>query len=404
MSDETMTSFPAKRLGTMPTAGPVAVAESARPSVGAGAPRPRVSVVLAVRNEAPFIEACLERLLGQDYPPHLVDLVVVDGCSDDGTAAIVRDVQRRHRDRRIRLLNNPQLRVAPGLNLGLRAATGEVIVRMDGHTVPDRTYLSACVATLERTGAANVGGVIEAVGTTPFGRAVALAIGHRLGAGDARFRVGGGPGEVDTVPFGAFRRDLFDRIGLYDESMVCNEDYELNARVRAAGERVYLDPTIRSSYTPRGTARELWRQYFRYGWWRVETLRRHRWSLRWRQALPPTFVGGMVALAVAAPWSAWAATLLALCLAGYLVVVGLVGAVLARTASAHPAAVGAAFIILHLAYGSGFLLGLVTGGRIPYRAAPPNVPPLAATSDHRRAGPAAERWDAFVDQQRPVSP
>ena len=345
---------------------------------GAGVGLPSVSVILPIRNEERHIEACLERLLTQDYPSERLEVLVVDGRSDDGTLEVVRLVQARHPEFDLRLLDNPERTVPPGLNAAIRASTGEVIIRMDGHTVPAADYVSACVAALRASGAANVGGVIEPVGTTPFGRAVALASAHRLGAGDAKYRVGGKPGYVDTGPFGAFRREVFERVGLFDESLVRNQDYELNVRIRASGERVYLDPAIRSAYTPRDGVPALWGQYFQYGWWKVETLRRHPRSLRWRQLVPPAFVVGLAILALAAPWSAPAAVAAALGAAAYLAVVVVTSWGLARELR-QVARVALAFTVIHVAFGAGFITNLVSGGRFPYRAGRPRVPAFSTS-------------------------
>ena len=336
---------------------------------------PLVSVVLPVRNEGPHIQPCLERLLSQDYPAAAVEILVIDGRSDDDTVDRVREVQQRHPDADLRLLDNPQRTVPHALNLGIRAARGDVIVRMDGHAVPSPDYLSTCVAALERSGAANVGGVVVARGATPFGHAVALVTQHPLGAGDARYRIGGEAGDVDTVPFGAFRRDLFRRVGLFDESLVRNQDYEFNVRVRSHGERVYFDPAIRFAYTPRGNVRSLWSQYFQYGWWKVETVRRHPRSLRWRQLLPPAFFLGTGLAAVLAPWWSPAAWALAVATVAY---VGTVGAVATRIARvpATPVMVALAFAVIHAAWSLGFLLNAVSRGTVPFRSGPPNVPQL----------------------------
>lgn len=343
---------------------------------------PRVSVVLPVRNEAKHIEACLERLLEQEYPADALEVLVVDGRSDDGTRDVVRGVQRRYPGAALRLLDNEDLTVSPGLNAGIRAATGDVIVRMDGHTVPAPDYVARCVGALRGSGAANVGGVIEPVGTTAFGQAVAIASTHRLGAGDARYRVGGEAGYVDTVPFGAFRRDVFTRVGLFDESLVRNQDYELNVRIRAAGERVYLDPAIRSVYTPRSTVRSLWAQYFQYGWWKVETLRRHPRSLRVRQLVPPAFLVVLALAVVAAPWSGFAAGARAAMLAAYAIVVGSV-ALRVAPPRAQALQVALAFAVIHFGFSLGFLLNVMTAGRYPYRAQPPAVPRLDALDELR---------------------
>lgn len=362
-----------------------------RPPTGGAAEaawRPRVSVILPVRNEGDHIDACLERLLRQDYPAHLIEVLVVDGHSDDDTAARVRELQRRHPEADLRLLDNPRRTVPHALNLGIRAAGGEVIVRMDGHAVPAPDYLSTCVAALARSGAANVGGIVVAEGATPFGHAVALVTQHPLGAGDARYRIGGAAGDVDTVPFGAFRRELFRRVGLFDESLVRNQDYEFNVRVRASGERVYFDPAIRFTYTPRGDVRSLWSQYLQYGWWKVETVRRHPRSLRWRQLLPPAFFLGTGAAAVSAPWWPFAAWAWAAAVAAYLGAIGLVAVRVARPPATVPMVV-LAFAVIHAAWSTGFVLNGVSGGRFPFRAGPPSVPRLEADASIRAPGGAA---------------
>jgi succinoglycan biosynthesis protein ExoA len=341
---------------------------------------PRVSVVLPIRNEADHIEACLERLLRQDYPHDLLEILVIDGASDDGTREVVERVRANHPDADLRLLDNPERTVPPALNIGIRAARGAVIVRMDGHAVPAGDYVSACVAALARSGAANVGGVVVAEGATAFGQAVALATQHPLGAGDAKHRIGGAAGDVDTVPFGAFRREVFEKVGLFDESLVRNQDYEFNVRIRAAGERVHFDPRIRFAYTPRGSVRALWSQYLQYGWWKVETVRRHPASLRWRQAVPPAFVLFLLVALLAAPWSGLAAGALVAAVTVYL---GTLGAVAVRVARppATPPKVLLAFVVLHFAFSFGFLLNVMSGGTYPYRARPARVPRLNALGD-----------------------
>jgi len=347
---------------------------SARSGTGA---MPLVSVVLPIRNEAPFIEACLERLLDQDYPRERMEILVVDGQSDDATVEVVRGVQQRHPTADVRILENDRRIVPPALNIGIRAARGSVIVRMDGHSVPASDYVSKCVAALRVSGAANVGGVLEAVGATPFGWAVATATGHPLGAGDARYRIGGAPGFVDHVAFGAFPKAVFDEVGLFDESLVRNQDDEMNMRLRGAGKRVYLDPAIQVRYTPRGTVRGLWSQYFQYGWWRLETMKRHPTELRLRQALPPAMAAAFASAAVLAPF--WSVAAIGLAIASILYVV-MLAAVALRLAGQHAAAplIALAFAVMHFAYGFGFLSHVVSGGRFPYRAGHPCVPSLGS--------------------------
>jgi succinoglycan biosynthesis protein ExoA len=358
------------------------------PAPAAG--RPTVSVVLPIRNEVAHIEAVLEQLLEQDYPRHLIiEIIVVDGRSEDGTRDAIARFQERHPDARIRVLDNPRRITSAALNIGIVAARGDVVVRMDGHAVPATDYVSRCVDTLQRSGAANVGGVVEPVGQTSFGAAVALATRHPLGAGDARYRVGGAAADVDTVMYGAFRRDVFEKVGLFDESMVVNEDYELNVRIRSAGYRIHFDPSIRFQYTPRGTVRDLWRQYFRYGWWKVETLRRVPTSLRWRQALPPALPAALILLSLASPWSMAAAAALIAIIATYTLATVAVAWRVAKP-PASIAHVWIAFAVLHMAWGLGFLVNVVTLGRFPYQAEPPLVPGLPAMAD-RGSEPARRR-------------
>ncbi len=340
--------------------------------------RPPVSIVLPIRNEEKDIVACIDNLLHQDYPHQLIEILIVDGMSSDNTRTIVSQMIRATPHRVIKLLDNPQGIVPSALNVGIRSAMTDVIIRMDGHTVPDRTYISRCVKTLVETKAANVGGLIRATGTTAFGSAVALAQTHPLGAGDAKFHYSEEPEYVDTVYMGAFNKGAFERAGLFDESMVRNQDYEMNIRIRKTGGRIYLDPGIVSSYRPRDTPRKLWKQYFEYGWWKVETLRRHPDSLRWRQFIPVAFV---VALLVLSPLAflPFARFLLAVQVSLYVSAIGYATAQLSRKQK-HSNAVVARFplalILIHVSWGLGFLLSLVSRGRFPFRAGPPQVPTL----------------------------
>jgi hypothetical protein len=171
---------------------------------------------------------------------------------------------------------------------------------MDAHSLPDPDYVKNCVSALERGAGENVGGKweIQPGGEGWLARAIAAAAAHPLGAGDARYRVGGTAQPVDTVPFGAFRRSLVEQVGFFDETLLTNEDYEFNVRVRQAGGRVWFDPSIRSRYFARPTLPALIRQYARYGFWKARMLRRYPNTLRWRQLLPPLFVLSALGLAL----------------------------------------------------------------------------------------------------------
>src|SRR5688572_15794917 len=204
---------------------------------------PTVTVIMPIRNEGAFLRRSLGAVLGQDYPAARLEVIVADGCSDDDTRAIVRELQAAHP--RLRLIDNPG-RIAPtGMNAGIRAATGDVIVRVDGHTIVAHDYVRECVAALARTQAETVGGRMDGAGATPFGQAAALATSSRFGVGGARFHYSDREEPADSVYLGAWHRDVFDRFGLFDEELVRNQDDELNYRIQARGGRVMLCPRIR---------------------------------------------------------------------------------------------------------------------------------------------------------------
>jgi glycosyltransferase involved in cell wall biosynthesis len=249
---------------------------------------PLVTIIMPILNEANSIERSLRSVLAQDYPQELTEILIIDGGSTDKTRELVHCLIQNHPA--AKLLPNPKKIQSAGLNIGIRAAQGEIIVRVDGHTIIAPDYVSTCVDYLLNSEADNVGGLMRPVGTTYVGKAVALATTTPFGIGDSKFHYLEHEQFVDTVYLGAFRRELFDRVGLFDETLTRNQDYELNIRIRKMGGKVLLSPKIVSTYTPRSSLVALWQQYFYYGYWKVRTLYKHPDSLRWRQAVPPLFV------------------------------------------------------------------------------------------------------------------
>ncbi len=325
-------------------------------------PLPFVSVILPARNEARFIERTLAAVLAQDYPADRLEVLVAEGGSEDGTRRLVEGLCEK--DHRLRLIDNPSRIVATGLNRAIRAARGDVIVRVDGHTVIATDYVRHCVAELERTGADNAGGRMRARGMTPFGEAVALATSSRFGVGGAHFHYLEDEAWVDTVYLGAWRREVFARVGLFDEGMVRNQDDEHNYRLRANCGRILLSPKIRSEYFGRSTARSLARQYFQYGLWKVRVLQKHSAMMRPRQFAPPLFVLALGAALIGSLFLPLARLVLVLVAGSYLVAnsaasIGVAGGHGWR----HLARLPLIFAILHLAYGSGFLVGLIRFAR-----------------------------------------
>ena len=313
---------------------------------GAG-PVPGVSVVIPARNEAAALPAALASVSAQDYEGE-IEVVVADGSHGPAMADAA-----RARFPGVRIVANPQRHIPAGLNRAVRAASHDIIVRCDARCVLPPDYVRAAVATLERTGAANVGGLQRPVGTGAFTRAVALAMTTRLGAGDARYRLGGREGPADTVFLGVYRREALEAAGGFDETLRRNEDYALNWRLREQGRTVWLDPRLEVAYRPRGSLGALARQYFANGWWKRIMLGRHPRSLRWRQCAAPALalgLAGSAGLAAAGPVGAGAvlpaAYLLAL-VAGA-AVVGL------RRRSAAAAWLPPVLATMHLAWAAGF--------------------------------------------------
>ena len=245
---------------------------------------PDVAVVMPVRNEAGGLRRAVAAVRAQEYPG-TVQICLAVAESTDGTEAVARELAAEHDD--VIVVANPAGTTPAGLNAAIRATSGEVVVRVDGHAELSPGYIRRAVETLGRTGAANVGGVQRATGTTPFEEAVADAMTSPFGTGDATFHYGGAEGPTDTVYLGVFDRAAIERVGLYDERLVRNQDYELNIRLRQAGGVVWFDPELSVSYRPRGSLQDLARQYLEYGRWKRSVVRQHPRSLRWRQAVPP---------------------------------------------------------------------------------------------------------------------
>jgi glycosyltransferase involved in cell wall biosynthesis len=303
--------------------------------------RPTVTLVIPVLNEEHHLAACLEAVDAQTYPA-IIEVLVVDGGSTDAT----REVASSHPC--VRVLDNPRRIQAAALNIGLSQATGTVVVRVDGHCALEPDYVERAVRALDETGAAMVGGAMRPVGTTTIQRGVALAMTSPVGAGPARFHVGGGAGWVDTVYLGAYRTDVVRAAGGYDEAVGVNEDAELAYRMQSLGG-VWFDPSIRSTYVPRPDLRSVARQFYRYGRSRAATVRKHPRSIAPRQLAPPALLIGL-----ASPWRrpvAWAY--------GAVLLAGFADAA-RRDARAAPVAV-VMLPTMHVCWALGFFRGLLRG-------------------------------------------
>jgi succinoglycan biosynthesis protein ExoA len=350
-----------------------AASDAARPVAPPEAPR--VSVVVPCRNEARSVERLLDALRAQDWRVH--EVVVVDDGSNDGTPGVVHDYGLRYPEFPLRLIASHGVGIPAAVNAGAGAASGDVLIRLDAHSCPAPDYVRWSVQALDAENAGVTGGVWEIApgAATLRARAIARAVAHPMGAGDAAYRTGrtlAHAEDVDTVPFGCFRKALWQEVGGLNERLLTNEDYEFNYRVRRSGRRVVLDPRVRSTYFARTTLRALAHQYFRYGWWKAEMLKDNPASLRWRQAVPVAFVGTCWLLAAGAPFLPAVRWLLAGFLAVYLLALGAASTQICggrRTWRILPF-LPAAFAAIHFAWGTGVLVNLVTFGRWPARQAP----------------------------------
>jgi succinoglycan biosynthesis protein ExoA len=329
---------------------------------------PALSIIMACRNEKAHIRDFLESLLAQDLSGMAWEAVIADGMSDDGTREILDEYCHDHPQ--LHLVENHGRIVSTGLNRAILTARGNIILRMDAHTQYARDYCRRCVETLDRTGADNVGGPARTSVRGTRARAIAAAYHSRFSTGGGKFHDENYEGWVDTVPYGCWRRTTLEQIGFFDENLVRNQDDELNLRLLRSGGRIWQARDIVSWYSPRGTLSSLFHQYFQYGFWKVAVIRKHRLPGAWRHIVPCSFVlanvfflAGAITGEIAGwgPAVRWCASLWVAVAFFYAA-----ASVTASVAAAHrhgwatlPYLPGA-FAAYHLAYGLGFLIGIVS--------------------------------------------
>jgi len=330
-----------------------------QPSANDTPRKPFVSVIMPIRNEAVFIEAGLSAILTQDYSLEHVEVLVADGMSNDGTREIIQHFIAHNPHVSIRILDNPKRTIPTGLNIAISSAKGDVIVRVDGHTLIPHNYISEGVATLIRTGADNVGGLAVSSGKGRIGETIAIAERLRFGLGGALFRRAEDETEADTVYMGIFRRDVFDRIGLYDEDLTRNQDIELNGRIRRAGGRIVLSPRIRATYFCRNSLRSLWKQNYANGLWLFSTIEKTPQALSFRHYIPLMFVSSLLISIIMVPAILAGRIMLAAITSSYVL-----ASVIASLAASAQYGRRLAFFLplvfatLHFSYGIGSLIGL----------------------------------------------
>lgn len=321
--------------------------------------KPLISVIVPCRNERDYIAQCLESILGNDDSAGPVEVLVVDGQSEDGTRAVLDEYSRRYSQ--LRCLDNPARTAPAALNIGIRHARGNIIVRMDAHCRYPLNYISTLVTWLDRSGADNVGGVWRILpgSCSLTARAIAVALSDPFGAGNAHYRIGTDVARwVDTVPFGCYRRNVFDRVGLFDEELIRNQDDEFNQRLLRSGGRILLVPNVSIDYYARDSVRKVMRMHYQYGYFKPLAAQKAGRVGTVRQIIPATFLISLLLTLLLAPWlsvARWA-------------FVGILGAYAAallfsmvrnfsRNGLRVPLLLGAVFPAIHFSYALGSLGG-----------------------------------------------
>lgn len=330
-----------------------------------------VSVIIPCYNEERFIGKALEQLADQ-FELDRYEIVIVDGLSEDRTRAVVDEFKTRRPEVSVLLIDNPARNIPTALNLGIAAARGNIIARMDAHAVPSNGYIRRCVEVL-RTGVAGAVGMpclVRPGAGTLIAQAIAAAVSHPFGIGDARYRLGSsGPAQeaVDTVAFACFRKSLWQELGGYNESLHTNEDYDFNYRVRQSGRQVILDRGAHCDYFARATIRGLAAQYWRYGGWKAEMIRLHPRSTRPRHLVAPLFVASLLFFGIAGFFLFPGWWLLLIEIVTYLTCALLAGWQAAKRSGEGRLpmvlVMPLIFATIHLAWGSSFLVRLVSSAK-----------------------------------------
>jgi len=324
-----------------------------------------VSVIVPCYNEEKNIGFLLDALNHQIYPHELIEIIIIDGQSTDQTLTVIKTKKEKYNNLFIKVLSNPPKNIPSALNIGIRNSSGDIIVRMDAHSIPDPNYIKFCVEDLNNQLGSNVGGrwIIIPGSESKMGKCISLAASHPFGVGDAKYRYSSEPSFVDTVPYGAFYRELIEDIGYFNEDLLANEDYEFNVRIRNSGKKIYFDPRIKTQYIARDTIMSLSKQYWRYGYWKFRMLKKYPDTIRWRQAIPPIFVTGIILLILMSIINpkVWVILCIIILLYVLILIIGTLSEIDFQTEPYCLLGTPIAIIIMHSSWGLGFIYSLATG-------------------------------------------
>lgn len=316
----------------------------------------KVSVIIPCRNEEDFISTCLDSFVNQTYSQELLEILVCDGMSTDNTRKIVSEYVKTYKN--IKLVNNTGLTAPTGMNTGIRYSNAEFIIIFGAHAFADSDFVKNNIEEFKNKDIGCTGGIMETVNDCDKGKAIAYAMSSPFGVGNALFRYAKEKMYVDTVAFGAYRRELLEQVGYFDEELVRNQDDELNFRITKAGSKILLSPKVKSVYYSRSSFKKLWNQYFQYGFWKVRVMQKHGRTAAVRHLVPMLFVltnilafsVGLINMFVFRVWILEISTYL------------LGNLIFAFKCSNKEYKlvpyIIASFIILHVSYGIGFINGL----------------------------------------------
>ncbi len=318
-----------------------------------------VSIICPIRNEVKYIAKCLDSIVHQDFPNEKMEILIIDGMSNDGTRKIIEEFMKKNKN--IYLLDNPGQTVPFAMNIGIKRSKGKIIFRVDGHCFLENDFVRKCVELLQRVKNADcVGGPIKSVSENFIDKGISIAMSTPFGVGNVRFRYSQKEGYVDTLAFGAYRREVFDRIGLFDEELVRNQDDELNLRLIKAGGKIFLSPEIKSYYFSRSSLKALWKQYFQYGLWKVRVIQKHKMPASWRHLIPGAFVLSLLCSFILSFYMKIGLFVFIGILTFYFTISFVTSLVIASKKEVkYVLLLPVVFTVLHFSYGIGFLVGVI---------------------------------------------
>lgn len=318
-----------------------------------------VSIIIPVYNEEKFIEETIMSIENQTYDKSKIEVIIVDGMSTDKTLDIIARL-REIVSINLKIEINRK-RIAPcAMNIGIKKATGDVIIRVDGHSYLDKEFVNEAIKKIKERNVECVGGPIHTINNSFIGEAISIAMSCPFGVGNAKFRYSNKEIYVDTLAFGAYKREVFEDIGLFDEELVRNQDDEFNLRLTRNGGKILLIPTMKSYYYSRSSLYKLWKQYFQYGYWKIRVIQKHKIPSSIRQLIPVTFVSAISILSIGSLFNKYLLHMLIFILTLYFLCSIIFSIKSCKSRNKRFITVlPIIFLILHLSYGIGFINGIL---------------------------------------------